>query len=176
MVDLEHITFRNGDISLHAVAAGPADGPVVILLHGFPEFWYGWRYQIGPLARAGLRVIVPDARGYNESSKPAGIGRYSLGELTSDVMAIADQLGRDRFFLAGHDWGAAVAWTVAQQYPERIERLAILNVPPPQILFDYVPRHVSQLLQLVHSFFPDPVATRIPVLGIPIPRRDCVTG
>src|SRR6266436_3160702 len=126
---LEILAFQNGEISLHAVAAGPKDGAVVVLLHGFPEFWYGWHRQIAPLAAAGFRVIVPDQRGYNRSGKPRGVRWYALAELTSDVIAIADQLGQRKIFLAGHDYGAAVAWSAALTHPQRIARLAILNVP-----------------------------------------------
>src|SRR5271154_3833506 len=103
---LEQLAFHNGAMELHAVAAGPANGPVVLLLHGFPEFWYSWHRQIEPLAAAGFRVIVPDQRGYNLSSKPAGVKSYAVPELVSDVLAIADQLGQQKVFLAGHDWGA----------------------------------------------------------------------
>ena len=91
---MENLSFQNGAVSLHAVAAGPNDGPVVVLLHGFPEFSYGWRQQIEPLAATGFRVVVPDQRGYNLSSKPSGVAAYALAELVSDVIAIADQLGR----------------------------------------------------------------------------------
>jgi pimeloyl-ACP methyl ester carboxylesterase len=125
------LTFRNGACELHAVASGPSDGPVVVLLHGFPEFWYSWHQQIEPLAAAGFRVIVPDQRGYNTSSKPRGAACYRLSELTSDVLAMADQLGQQRLLLAGHDWGASVAWSVALLHPHRIAKLAILNVPHP---------------------------------------------
>ena len=102
---LETVFFQNGDVRLHAVAAGHKDAPVVLLLHGFPEFWYGWHRQIEPLAAAGFRVIVPDQRGYNLSSKPRGVRRYALRELTSDVLAIADQLGQRKIFLAGRGGG-----------------------------------------------------------------------
>src|SRR6267378_8118915 len=95
---LETLAFQSGEIALHAIAAGPKDGAVAVLLHGFPEFWYGWHKQIEPLAAAGFRVIVPDQRGYNLSSKPAGIASYALSELVSDVIAIAGQLDiRDEF-------------------------------------------------------------------------------
>ena len=98
---MDPVYFENCGVRLHAVAAGPKDGRVVVLLHGFPEFWYGWRKQIAPLAAAGFRVIVPDQRGYNLSSKPRGVAPYALNELVSDVIAIADQLGQHHIFLAG---------------------------------------------------------------------------
>ena len=111
-------------LRLHVVAAGPDDGPLIILLHGFPEFWYGWRHQIGPLAEAGFRVVAPDQRGYNESDKPEGIAAYGLDELAADVAAIADAFGRETFDLVGHDWGGVVAWWTALRYPLRVRRLS----------------------------------------------------
>ncbi len=116
---------------LQAQCAGPEDGTALILLHGFPEFWYGWRKQIGALAAAGYRVVAVDQRGYNESSKPQAVRAYALSELRNDVIAVADALGRERVCLAGHDWGGIVAWEVAMQNPERVSRMVILNVPHP---------------------------------------------
>ncbi len=150
---LEGLTFHNGPIELHAVASGPPDGPVIVLLHGFPEFWYCWHKQIEPLAAAGFRVIVPDQRGYNTSSKPRGAAFYALSELTSDVLAIADQLGQDRIFLAGHDWGAAVAWSVALLHPQRVSKLAILNVPHPSVMRRYLNTNRRQLRRSWYMFF-----------------------
>lgn len=153
IIPLEDVTFRNGEIELHAVTAGAADGPVVVLLHGFPEFWYSWHKQIEPLAAAGFRVIVPDQRGYNTSSKPRGTFNYALSHLTSDVLAIADQLGRERIFLAGHDWGAAVAWSVALLHPQRVAKLAILNVPHPSVMRRYLNTNRRQLRRSWYMFF-----------------------
>jgi len=150
---LETLFFQNGKVKLHAVAAGPKDGPVVLLLHGFPEFWYGWRRQIEPLAAAGFRVLVPDQRGYNLSSKPPDVKSYALSELTSDVMAIADQLGQERIFLAGHDWGAAVAWSAALLHPGRIAKLAILNVPHPSVMRRYLQSNLRQMRRSWYIFF-----------------------
>ncbi len=150
---LEELWFTNGDICLHAVAAGPADGPLVILLHGFPEFWYSWRKQIGPLAGAGFRVVAPDQRGYNLSSKPPQIADYSVGNLMADVIAIADQLSCDKFYLAGHDWGAAVAWATALQHPQRLHRLAILNVPHPAVFLHTVRTNPRQMLRSWYMAF-----------------------
>jgi pimeloyl-ACP methyl ester carboxylesterase len=150
---VETIHFQHGDVRLHAVAAGPQDGPVVLLLHGFPEFWYGWRRQIEPLAAAGFRVIVPDQRGYNLSSKPSAVAAYSLPELVSDVIAIADQLGREKIFLAGHDWGAAVAWSAALLHPQRIAKLVVLNVPHPSVMRKFLSTRPRQLLRSWYMFF-----------------------
>jgi epoxide hydrolase 4 len=146
-IPFEELWFTSGDVRLHAVAAGPQDGSVVILLHGFPEFWYGWRNQIAPLASAGFRVIAPDQRGYNISSKPRGIRAYKMSQLMSDVIAVLDELGKDRVHLVGHDWGALIAWGVALQYPNRLIRLAILNVPHPAVLQQNLRTKPRQLLK-----------------------------
>ena len=113
------------------MAAGPADGRLVVLLHGFPEFWYGWRRQIGSLAAAGLRVVAPDLRGYNLSAKPDGLANYVLDVLADDVLGIASALGRRQFAVVGHDWGGVLAWHLASRDPDRVERAAILNAPHP---------------------------------------------
>jgi len=149
----EKLLFQNGSVTLHSIAAGPENGPVVVLLHGFPEFWCGWRKQIDPLANAGFRVIVPDQRGYNLSSKPAGVGSYAIPELVSDVIAIADQLGQGKVYLAGHDWGAAVAWSAALLHPERVAKLVILNVPHPSVMRRYVFTRFRQTLRSWYMFF-----------------------
>jgi epoxide hydrolase 4 len=150
---VETLFLQKASIRLHAVAAGPKDGPVAVLLHGFPEFWYGWRKQIEPLAAAGFRVIVPDQRGYNLSSKPSSIASYTLPELVSDVIAIADQLGQQRIFLAGHDWGAAVAWSTALLHPQRVAKLAVLNVPHPSVMRKYLSTRLRQFLRSWYIFF-----------------------
>ncbi|MFL6447143.1 MAG: alpha/beta fold hydrolase [Bryobacteraceae bacterium] len=151
--DLEHLTFQNGDVRLHAVAAGPPDGRLAVLLHGFPEFWYGWRRQIGALARSGFRVIVPDQRGYNTTSKPRGVARYRIRELVSDVLAMIDQSGRPNVYLVGHDWGAIVAWALAAWHGEKVARLAILNVPHPGVMFRFLLTHPHQLRRSWYIFF-----------------------
>lgn len=135
------------------MVAGPDDGPVVILLHGFPEFWYGWNKQIEPLSAAGLRVVVPDQRGYNESSKPSNIRDYRMSELTADVLAVADQLGAGTFGLAGHDWGAAVAWNAAINHPDRVSKLAILNVPHPAAMMHALRTTPRQVLRSWYMLF-----------------------
>ncbi len=150
---METIFFQNSDVRLHAMAEGPEDGPVIVLLHGFPEFWYGWRAQIEPLAAAGFRVIMPDQRGYNLTSKPSGVAAYALKELVSDVIAIADQLSRQNIFLAGHDWGAAVAWSAALLHPQRIAKLAVINVPHPSVMRRYMLTRLRQTLRSWYIFF-----------------------
>jgi pimeloyl-ACP methyl ester carboxylesterase len=127
-------------IKLHVVMAGPKDGQPVFLLHGFPEFWYGWRKQIEPLAKAGYRVIVPDQRGYNLSDKPKGVKAYSLDKLVADILGLIDALGYKKVNLIGHDWGAVVAWAFAIWHPERLYKLGILNVPHPAVMMNFLRR------------------------------------
>ena len=121
-------------IRLHAIRAGPGDGPPVVLLHGFPEFWYGWHRAIRPLADAGYRVIVPDQRGYNRSDKPGGIDAYRLDELAADVAGLIDALGHERAAVVGHDWGGVVGWWLAVHDPDRVERLCAVNAPHPTVM------------------------------------------
>jgi pimeloyl-ACP methyl ester carboxylesterase len=120
-------------IQLNIAEAGPRDGPVVFLLHGFPEFWYGWRNQIGGLADAGFRVIAPDQRGYNLSDKPKGVSAYDLDRLAGDVAGLADHFGQNTFRVVGHDWGAAVGWWLAGQHAHRVHKFAALNAPHPAV-------------------------------------------
>lgn len=130
MKPIQHHTTRIRGIELHYVEAG--EGPLVILLHGFPEFWFSWRHQIQPLADAGFHVVAPDMRGYNLSGKPKGVHAYHLDELTADVAALIDHLGYESAHIVAHDWGAIVAWFFAMWHPERLNQLAILNVPHPR--------------------------------------------
>lgn len=150
---LEHKFIETNGVRLHVVLAGPADGPLLILLHGFPEFWYGWRRQIEPLAQAGFRVVVPDQRGYNLSEKPDGANAYAIDVLARDVTGLIEALGRQQACLAGHDWGAAVAWHTAARYPERVQKLVILNVPHPAVMIDTLRRSPRQLLKSWYIFF-----------------------
>jgi pimeloyl-ACP methyl ester carboxylesterase len=144
----EALRIRTNGIELHAVAAGPRDGRLVFLLHGFPEFWWAWRRQIGPLARAGLRVVVPDLRGYNLSDKPVRVADYALDTVTGDILGLAEALGRDRFAVVGHDWGAITAWHLAERHPDRLDRAAILNGPHPSTLASHLMTHPFQAVRL----------------------------
>ena len=118
-----------GAVRLHYVEMG--EGPLVVLLHGFPEFWYSWRFQIPGLAEAGFRVVAPDMRGYNLSDKPQGVNNYRAELLGRDVARLIRACGAERAKVVGHDWGGVVAWMAAMHYPEQVEKLAILNVPHP---------------------------------------------
>jgi pimeloyl-ACP methyl ester carboxylesterase len=122
----------SGDgVRLHAVTAGDPSGPPVVLLHGFPEFWYGWRRQIGPLAAAGFRVVALDQRGYGRSDKPPRVADYAIGRLARDVVACLDDLGAARAAVVGHDWGGGVGWHLAAAHPGRVSRLVVMNCPHP---------------------------------------------
>ena len=114
-----------GDQRLLYVETG--EGPLIVLLHGFPEFWYGWRLQIKPLAAAGFRVVAPDLRGYNLSSRPDAVAAYDTGPLTADIRGLIKERGAESALLVGHDWGGTVAWATAMNHPEVVDRLAILN-------------------------------------------------
>ena len=131
----EHPIWRHGQtivngVRLHYVEAGA--GPLVLLLHGFPEFWYSWRFQIPALAAAGYHVIAPDMRGYNLSEKPPGVLPYHIRHLVGDAAELLRAFGGEQGgYLVGHDWGGVVAWHTARRHPELVQKLVILNAPHP---------------------------------------------
>ncbi|MBO0357528.1 alpha/beta hydrolase [Hymenobacter sp. BT186] len=151
--ELEHHYVATNGIRLHVVQCGPTNGPLVVLLHGFPEFWYGWRQQIPALAAAGYRVWVPDQRGYNLSAKPRRVADYRINQLGADVLGLLDAAGQVKATVVGHDWGAAVTWWLAAQHPERLQRVAVLNVPHPAVLGQALRRTPRQLLKSWYVFF-----------------------
>jgi pimeloyl-ACP methyl ester carboxylesterase len=130
-IELANVTA--GSLTFRVAESGPREGPLVILLHGFPEFWYGWRKQIPALAAAGFRVWAPDQRGYGGSDKPPRVKDYRLDKLAGDVAGLIAAAGSRRALVVGHDWGGAVAWWLAANAPELVERLVIINVPHPQV-------------------------------------------
>ena len=147
---IEHGIVDVGEQRLYAAAAGPARGPLVLLLHGFPEMSYAWRRQMGPLAAAGFRVVAPDQRGYGWSSKPQGRAAYTLDLLAADMVALAQALGHERASVVGHDWGGLVAWTLATRHSAFCERVAILNAPHPATL---LPEMLSRPVQVLKSAY-----------------------
>lgn len=142
-------------VRLHWVEEGT--GPLVVLLHGFPEFWYEWRHQIPALAAAGFRVVAPDLHGYNLSEKPKGIGSYRVSVVVDDIVALIRHLGAERAHVAGHDWGGVVAWRLGIRRPEVVDRLAIINAPHPAV-FGRELMHPRQFLRSWYAgFFQLPV-------------------
>jgi epoxide hydrolase 4 len=163
-IELAHRSATVDDgVRLHYVEAG--EGPLVVLLHGFPDFWYGWRHQIPALVRAGFRVVAPDQRGYAESDKPPSWRDYRVQSLTGDIARLIEERGETRAAVVGHDWGAAVAWFLAMLHPERVERLAILNVPHPKRMEEGL-RTPRQLRRSWYMFF-----FQVPVLAEEALRR-----
>jgi epoxide hydrolase 4 len=126
-VAVRHERIPAAGVTLHVVTAGA--GPPVILLHGFPEYWIAWRHQIGPLVRAGFRVLAPDLRGYNLSDRPCSLDGYHIRFLIDDVAALVRSTGHARAHVVGHDWGGIIAWTFAGAYPELVDKLVILDAP-----------------------------------------------
>jgi epoxide hydrolase 4 len=151
-MELEHSYIETNGIKLHVVQAGPPSGAPVVLLHGFPEFHYGWRKQIPALAEEGCRVIVPDQRGYNLSDKPRGVKNYSVNALVEDILGLADALGYEKVNLVGHDWGGIVAWTLAGKYPERLHRLSVMNAPHPAVMQKFLLRDFEQMRRSWYVF------------------------
>src|SRR5438309_2349754 len=130
-VEFERLEIPVGEFVFDARAAGPADGELVVLLHGFPQTSWEWRSQLQALGDAGYRAVAPDQRGYSPRARPEGVQSYEVQHLVADVLALADWLGGHRFHLVGHDWGAAIAWQVAGRHPDRLRTLTIVSVPHP---------------------------------------------
>jgi pimeloyl-ACP methyl ester carboxylesterase len=149
-VELTHRYADLGDVRLHYVEAGK--GPLVLLLHGFPQFWYEWRHQIPALVEAGFRVVAPDMRGYNLSDKPPGVRSYRVELLARDVERLIQACGERAATVVGHDWGAIAAWIAAMRHPGRVGRLAILNVPHPARSLDGL-LSPGQLMRSSYVFF-----------------------
>lgn len=126
---ITHRTVEHDGLSLHVAEAGPPDGPVVLLLHGFPECWYSWRHQVRSLSAAGYRVLAPDQRGYARSTAPSAVDDYTVLHLVGDAVAVLDDAGAERAVVVGHDWGAPVAWHTALLRPDRVAGVVGLSVP-----------------------------------------------
>jgi pimeloyl-ACP methyl ester carboxylesterase len=151
-VELRHFTTSNDGVALHCVAAGPDDGRLVILLHGFPDSWGTWRKQLSFLGLRGFLAVAPDLRGYGESGKPRKVKDYAMPQLTADVDRIIQSLGREKACIVGHDWGAEIAWHFAMDHPAHVEKLAILNVPHPKRMLQGL-RTLRQLKKSWYIFF-----------------------
>ncbi|MFZ5669498.1 MAG: alpha/beta fold hydrolase [Pseudomonadota bacterium] len=141
------VTIPTNGINLRAVVEG--SGPLVVMVHGFPESWYSWRHQIGPIARAGFTACAIDVRGYGGSDKPGAVSDYSLKEITADVAGVIEQLSPDgTAVVVGHDWGAPIVWNTALTRPDRVRAVAGLSVP-----YTGVPK--AMFLDLIKAAFTD---------------------
>lgn len=164
--DLARIALPTG-VELDVATAGDPQAPAIILLHGFPESHRTWRHQIPVLARTHF-VIAPDQRGFARSSKPAGVEHYTPDKPVADLIALADHFGRDRFVLAGHDWGGAIAWMAALQHPDRVERLIIVNAPHPFVfqksLFDDMQQRAAS--QYIRAFRNPALDDQVAAMGL----------
>ena len=147
---VEHRRVETNGIRLHCAVAG--DGPLVILLHGFPECWYSWRHQI-PVLATRFRVVAPDLRGYNESEKPAGVAAYAMPELIADVEGLIHAFGARDAAIVGHDWGGALAWSFAMERPALTRRLAVLNCPHPAMMTQHLRQNPRQLARSWYMLF-----------------------
>jgi len=139
--EIEEVYIETNGVKLHTVLIG--SGKPIILLHGFPDFWYGWKDIILGL-KDKYRLIVPDMRGYNLSDKPEGIENYTLEILIDDIKGLSEALKLGKFCLAGHDWGGPIAWGVAGKYPELLEKLIIINGPHPTIMRNLIAKDKDQ--------------------------------
>jgi pimeloyl-ACP methyl ester carboxylesterase len=143
-----HAVVSVNGIRMHFVEKGA--GPLVLLLHGFPEMWWSWRHQISPLAAAGYRVVAPDLRGYNDTDAK---GPYDVDTLRDDVVALLDHLGADDAIVVGHDWGGYIAWHLASTRPSRVTKLVVLNMPHPALFYRVLRTRWSQLRRSWYVFF-----------------------
>lgn len=135
---MDTIELPVGDYTFSAQAAGPEDGRLVVLLHGFPQSSLQWRHQLVALAEAGYRAVAPDQRGYSPKARPEGVEHYATDHLVADVLAMVDGMGGHRVDVVGHDWGAWVAWHMAARYPERLRTLTAVSLPHPIAFVDAV--------------------------------------
>jgi pimeloyl-ACP methyl ester carboxylesterase len=147
--DVDHRYIQINGIRMHYVRAGTGKR-LLLLLHGFPEFWWSWRYQIAAMSEH-FTVVAPDLRGYNATDKPAW--GYELDVLVNDVVSLIRQLGYTRAIVAGHDWGGTIAWSLAIAYPHRVERLIALNIPHPALIAQALGRNWRQTLRSWYMFF-----------------------
>ncbi len=146
-----HRRIQVGEVHLHCVEAG--SGEPVLLLHGFPEFWYSWRHQLPALAEAGFRAVAPDLRGYHESDRPAGVSNYRVGKLVEDLAGLVRTLGQAPTLVVGHDWGGVLAFRFAALYPRLVRKLAVLNAPHPARFHEELRRNPGQCLRSWYTLF-----------------------
>src|SRR5919108_3192572 len=145
MADIEHREVEVNGLRMHVAQQG--SGPLVVLLHGFPELWYSWRHQLPVLAEAGYHPVAPDLRGYGGSDASATDEGYAPSNMAADIVGLLDALGAETAVLVGHDWGANIAWACAELFPERVAGLVALSVP-------YRPRPPAPPSEMLRQFVP----------------------
>jgi pimeloyl-ACP methyl ester carboxylesterase len=151
-MEMRSLSANVNGVTLTGVEAGPNDGAAIVLLHGFPDFWYSWRFQIPALAGAGFHVIAPNLRGYATSSKPPRVCDYAIDLIAEDIVELIEQKCDGRAHVVGHDWGGGIAWYLAMKHAHVIDRLAILNAPHP-LAFRREFFRTSQWLRSWYMFF-----------------------
>ncbi len=149
-MNIRHEWRTVNGVRLHCAIAG--NGPLLLLLHGFPEFWYSWRHQI-PVLAEHFTVVAPDLRGYNDSDKPLHISDYTMPVLVEDVVQLIHAFGQERAFVAGHDWGGVVAWATALARPDVVEKLIALNIPHPRLFMQHILTNPRQRLRSWYMLF-----------------------
>jgi epoxide hydrolase 4 len=153
-VAVEHHDGAFNGMNIHYVTAGPPEGKKVFLLHGFPEFWYGWRYQIAGLAKNGYRVYAPDLRGFDLSSKPEGKDNYTIAKVAKDIVAMIRAISPgQKVAVVGHDWGGSAAFRIAYDEIELIDRLFILNIPHPNQIKDVLKKPLAHLEEAIGMLY-----------------------
>lgn len=170
---VEHHMTNNDGVAIHYVTVGPNDAPLVVMIHGFPDYWYTWRKQMDAL-RSDYRVLAVDLRGYNRSAKPQGVENYTLDKLGSDIAAVIAAQEQPAATVVGHDWGGAIAWYVAMNVPEVVENLIILNLPHPRGLSREIANSEAQQQASQYAFnFQQPDAHKLltPEMLVTISQR-----
>lgn len=150
MDEPKHEFVISNGIRIHYVTAG--EGPLLILLHGFPQFWYAWRHQIPELAKH-YKVVVPDLRGYGETERPQNVSDYRLSLVSADITGLIQALGYEKAHIVGHDWGGSVAWKIAMDQPQFVDRLVVINSPHPYKMIKALRSSFSQMAKSWYIFF-----------------------
>ncbi len=143
-IQVQHSTADSNGVKIHYATYGKQDGPLIVMVHGFPDFWYTWRDQMQVLGDAGYRCVAMDLRGYNLSQQPTGVENYDMRLLVGDVLNVIKANGREKAIVMAHDWGGAIAWQVALNAPQMVEKLVILNLPHPNGLSRELANNIDQ--------------------------------
>lgn len=153
MSDLRRETLVTSQLTFSILTGGQSGNAAIFFLHGFPEFSFGWRHQLAFFIEQGYRVIAPDQRGYNLSDCPRQLSSYTVDQLAEDLLTMTDALGMDKIYLVAHDWGGGVAWRFAQLYPEKIERMVVINMPLLAVMKRALRQNPAQMLKSWYIFF-----------------------